>query len=129
MISVYKSQAWMLNIVYIRASIVIFHYYMLQNKQYNSRWPDILPNGHFDERTLRRKDILPKGQLAENREIFWVHLERFAYTVNVVCLITVNFRVAAKFILFHKQVCNLNFEKRPFPHVDIPLSIVSVDVR
>ena len=60
MISVYKSQAWMLNIVYIRASIVIFHYYMLQNKQYNSRWPDILPNGHFDERTLRRKDNSPK---------------------------------------------------------------------
>ena len=23
---------------------------------------------HFDERTLRQKDILPKGQLAENRE-------------------------------------------------------------
>ena len=65
---------------------------------------DFLPNGHFDERTLRRKDILPKGQLAENREIFWVRLERFAYTVNV-CFIAVNFRVVAKFILIHKQVC------------------------
>ena len=30
---------------------------------------DFLSNGHFDKRTLRRKDILPKGQLAENREI------------------------------------------------------------
>ena len=59
---------------------------------------DFLPNGHFDERTLRREDILPKGQLAENREIFWVRL------VNV-CLTTVNFRVVAKFIMIHKQVC------------------------
>ena len=30
---------------------------------------DTLSYGHFDERTLPRKDILPKGQLAENREI------------------------------------------------------------
>ena len=29
----------------------------------------ILSNGQFDERTFRRKDILPKRQLAENREI------------------------------------------------------------
>ena len=30
---------------------------------------DILSNGQYDERTFRRKDILPKRQLAENREI------------------------------------------------------------
>ena len=30
---------------------------------------NILSNGQFDERTFRRKDILPKRQLAENREI------------------------------------------------------------
>jgi hypothetical protein len=26
--------------------------------------------GHFDERTFRRKDFLPNGQFAENRDIF-----------------------------------------------------------
>ena len=33
---------------------------------------NILSNGQFDERTFRRKDILPKRQLAENREILGV---------------------------------------------------------
>ena len=28
---------------------------------------DILSNGQYDERTFRRKDILPKRQLAENK--------------------------------------------------------------
>jgi hypothetical protein len=30
---------------------------------------DILPNGHFAERTSCRTDSLPKGQLAENRDV------------------------------------------------------------
>ena len=29
-----------------------------------------LSNGQYDERTFRRKDVLPKRQLAENREIW-----------------------------------------------------------
>ena len=33
---------------------------------------DILSNGQYDERTFRRKDILPKRQLAENREILGI---------------------------------------------------------
>ena len=33
---------------------------------------DILSNGQHDERTFRRKDILPKRQLAENREILGI---------------------------------------------------------
>jgi hypothetical protein len=30
---------------------------------------DILQNGRFAERTFCRIDILPKGQLAENRDV------------------------------------------------------------
>ena len=33
---------------------------------------DILSNGQYDERTFRRKDILPKRQLPENREILGI---------------------------------------------------------
>ena len=33
---------------------------------------DILSKGQYDERTFRRKDILPKRQLAENREILGI---------------------------------------------------------
>ena len=33
---------------------------------------NILSNGQFDKRTFRRKDILPKRQVAENREILGV---------------------------------------------------------
>ena len=33
---------------------------------------DILSNGQYDERTFRRKDILPKRQHAENREILGI---------------------------------------------------------
>ncbi len=53
---------------------------MNKNTQYSFRYPDILrkdslpmdilSNGQFDERTFRRKDILPKGQHAENRGMF-----------------------------------------------------------
>ena len=32
----------------------------------------MLSNGQYDERTFRRKDILPKRQLAENREILGI---------------------------------------------------------
>ena len=49
---------------------------------YLYRWPDIfpketlpkdiLPTGQLDERTFRGKDILPKRQLAGNREILGV---------------------------------------------------------
>ena len=39
---------------------------------------NILSNGQFDERTFRRKDILPKRQLAENGEILGV-VTRTAY--------------------------------------------------
>ena len=39
---------------------------------------NILSNGQFEERTFRRKDILPKRQLVENREILGV-VTRTAY--------------------------------------------------
>ena len=39
---------------------------------------NILSNGQFDERTFRRKDTLPKRQLAEKREILGV-VTRTAY--------------------------------------------------
>ena len=39
---------------------------------------NILSNGQFDERTFRREDILPKRQLAENREVLGV-VTRTAY--------------------------------------------------
>ena len=38
----------------------------------NGHFADTLSNEHFDERTFRRKDILPKRQLAGNRVILGV---------------------------------------------------------
>ena len=39
---------------------------------------NILSNGQYDERTFRRKDVLPKRQLAENTEILGI-VTRTAY--------------------------------------------------
>ena len=52
---------------------------------------NILSNGQFDERTFRRKDILPKRQLAENREILGV-VTRTAYDWLLIHSIGMNSR-------------------------------------
>ena len=48
---------------------------------------DILPNGHFAVRTFCRTDILPNGQLAENRDIFGTLKVRYAVKVSVIKII------------------------------------------
>jgi hypothetical protein len=69
------------------------HYF--RNGPSNILPKDILPNGHFAdghfadgrfaERTFCWTDILPNGQLVENRDIFWTFFlkKSFAYTVKV----------------------------------------------
>jgi hypothetical protein len=53
---------------------------------------DNLTNGQFDERTFRRKDISPKGQLAENSGMFGT-VTYFVKMFRVVTHYSVNYCV------------------------------------